>query len=216
VLLAGVVAVAWLAYLLLLSAVLGVRSVDVVGAGVLSPDEVRAAAGVSAGRPMLRLDVDAVADRVRGLPPVHAVQVERSWPSTVTIRITERVPLAFAPVRDGVRLVDATGLEFATVAARPPGLPELPELRASNAEATAAAVGVLMALARPDHEGLRAELVAVHADSPFDVRLTLRGNRTVRWGSVDGSDRKAAVLAVLLTQRGTIYDVASPDLPTIR
>jgi cell division protein FtsQ len=213
VLLAGVLGAAWLAYLLLLSAVLGVRSVDVVGTGVLSADEVRAAAGVAAGRPMLRLDVDAVADRVRGLPAVHAVQVERTWPSTVTIRITERVPLAFAPVPGGVRLVDATGLEFATVAAWPPGLPEL---RASSSEATAAAAGVLVALARPGHDGLRAELVAVHADSPFDVRLVLRGDRTVRWGSVEGSDRKAAVLAVLLSQRGQIYDVASPDLPTIR
>jgi cell division protein FtsQ len=200
-------------YLLLFGSVLGARTVAVAGAGVLSADEVRAAANVPPGRPLLRLDIGAVADRVRGLPPVADVRVERSWPSTVTIRITERAPLAFASVGGGAQLVDATGLRFATVPQPPPGLPEL---QAADGEATVAAARVLATLADPRHAALRAELTAVHADSPYDVRLTLRGDRTVRWGSVERSDGKAAVLAVLLTQEGSVYDVASPDLPTIR
>jgi len=213
VLLGSVLGAVWLCYLLLFSSVLGARTIDVAGTAVLSADEVRAAAGVSGGHPMLRLDTGAVADRVRGLAPVAGVQVQRSWPSTLVIRITERVPLAFVRVPDGARLVDATGFGFATVAQPPPGLPEL---YAGSSEATVAAAGVLAALAAPAHERLRTELVAVRADGPFDVQLTLRGERTVRWGSATESDRKAAVLAVLLSQPGKVYDVASPDLPTIR
>jgi len=213
VLLAAVLGAAWLAYLLLFSSVFGARTVDVVGTGLLTADEVRAAATVPPGRPLLRLDVGAVADRVRGLPPVSGVQVERSWPSTVTIRVTERQPLAFAPVAGAAQLVDATGLRFATVPQPPPGLPEL---TAADAAATTAAASVLAVLWGRGHEALRAELTAVNADGPFDVQLTLHGDRTVRWGSAENSDRKAAVLAVLLSQRGTVYDVASPDLPTVR
>lgn len=213
VLLATVLGTALLAFLLLVSPVLGARTVTVLGADLLSADEVRAAAGIRPGQPLLRLDVGEVADRVRGLPPVAGVQVQRSWPATVTIRITERAPLAFAPVEGGVRLVDATGLRYAVVPQPPSGLPEL---RAAEGASTVAAARVLAALADPSHDGLRAEVAVIGANSPYDVLLTLRGDRTVRWGSADDSDRKAAVLAVLLGQRGTVYDVASPDLPTIR
>jgi cell division protein FtsQ len=36
------------------------------------------------------------------------------------------------------------------------------------------------------------------------------------WGSVERSERKAAVILPLLTQPGQQFDVASPDLPTVR
>jgi len=206
----GVLAVA---YLVLFSSVFGARSVEVTGTALLTADEVRAAAAVPPGTPLLRLDVDAVVAGVGGLAPVAAVEVVRSWPSTVTVRVTERVPVAYAVVPEGSRLIDREGVEFATVAAPPPGVPEL---RAGNADATRSAAAVLDTLAQPGRELLRAAVALVQAATPFDVQLALVDGRTVRWGSTDESDRKAAVLTVLLSQPGTVYDVASPDLPTIR
>jgi len=129
------------------------------------------------------------------------------------MHVTERVPVAFEPTGTGARLVDGGGLFFATVPAPPPGLPEL---HATEGPPARAAAMVITALGDPAREALRAQIVAVSADSPADVRLHLRGDRTVRWGSAADSDRKALVLAVLLSQPGKIYDVASPDLPTIR
>ncbi len=202
-----------LGYLMLFSSVLGARSVEVTGIGLLTADEVRAAADVPAGTPLSRLDTGAVAGRVSGLLPVAAVEVVRSWPSTVTVRVTERVPVAYIVVPDGARLVDRTGVEFATIAAAPPGTPEL---LSGNADATTAAAAVIDTLAQPGREPLRAALLSVRADTAFDVQLTLTDGRTVRWGSATESDRKAAVLAALLSQPGTVFDVASPDLPTIR
>jgi cell division protein FtsQ len=213
VLLVTVLGMVWLTYLALFSPVFGARSVEVVGVGLLSADEVRAVAAIPPGRPLLRLDVGAAADRVRGLPPVAQVRVERSWPATVTIRVTERQALAFTAVGGGAQLVDGAGLRFATVAEPPAGLPEL---TAAEGPATKAAAGVLATLSGQGHEAVRTELIAVRADRPFDVQLTLRGNRTVRWGGPEDSERKAAVLKVLLSQPGTVYDVASADLPTIR
>lgn len=213
VLVLTLVGLAGLGYLLLASSLLGVRSIAVDGTSVLTEDEVRQAAAVRPGQPMLRLDADAVAERVATLAAVVHVRVERSWPSTVVLHVTERVPVAFAPATSGVRLIDATGRYFATVGTAPPGIPELHALEGSPSEAAAA---VIATLGDPAHQAVRAELVSVTADSPNDVRLTLRGERSVRWGSADESGRKAAVLAVLLTQPGAVYDVATPDLPTIR
>lgn len=202
-----------LAYLLLATSLLGVRAIAVDGTAVLADEQVREAAAVPAGTPMLRLDADAVAARVAALTPVAHVRVERSWPSTIVVAVTERAPVAYEPTSGGARLIDATGLFFAAVPQPPAGVPELQALDGAPAKAAVDVIGVL---ALPANEKLRAELVAVSADSPNDVRLRLRGERTVRWGSAEESHRKAAVLAVLLSQKGAVYDVASPDLPTIR
>ena len=207
------VSLAGLTWLLLTGSVLGVRSVAVTGTSVLTDDQVREAAAVPAGQPMLLLDSAAVAERVTALPAVAQVRVERSWPSAVTLHVTERMPVAFEPTEAGARLVDGGGLFFATVPTAPAGLPEL---HATDGAPARAATAVITELAGPAHQALRAELESVSADSPADVRLRLRGERTVRWGSGADSDRKAAVLAVLLSQPGEVYDVASPDLPTIR
>ncbi|WP_167975232.1 hypothetical protein [Lentzea indica] len=43
----------------------------------------------------------------------------------------------------------------------------------------------------------------------------LTGNRVVKWGSSDDTPRKAAVLMVLLTRPGLVFDVSSPDLATV-
>ncbi|HEY0636982.1 MAG TPA: FtsQ-type POTRA domain-containing protein [Pseudonocardiaceae bacterium] len=213
VLIAAVLGGIGLGYLLLVSTVLGARTVTVAGTSYLTPDQVRQAAAIPFGTPLLRLDTAAVATRVRTLPPAAEVRVDRTWPAGVTITITERLPVAYLATPQGSQLVDGAGVGFATVATVPAGIPEL---RAATPEAVTAAAGVLTALAAPGREALRAELIAVSADSPFDVRFTLAGDRTVRWGSAEDSDRKAAVLSALLTQPGSVYDVASPDLPTIR
>jgi cell division protein FtsQ len=38
----------------------------------------------------------------------------------------------------------------------------------------------------------------------------------VRWGPDEEAERKASVLVALLTRPGRVYDVTSPDLPTVR
>ncbi len=48
------------------------------------------------------------------------------------------------------------------------------------------------------------------------IALQLRNGRTVRWGSADGSADKARVLAVLLGQTASFYDVSVPGQPVIR
>ncbi|NUT51458.1 MAG: FtsQ-type POTRA domain-containing protein [Saccharothrix sp.] len=186
---------------------LGVRDVEVQGVVELTADQVREAAAVEPGTPLVRLDVDAVAGRVRELPRVAGVEVERVLPGTVRLTVDEREPVGVVTAADGAHLVDGTGKDYATVGQPPAGLPELK----ASADALVAAVTVLTGVPAP----LREDVLVVSADSPSDVRLTLSRDREVRWGSPADTPRKAAVLEVLMTRKGTVFDVSSPELPTV-
>ena len=48
------------------------------------------------------------------------------------------------------------------------------------------------------------------------VTLGLADGRSVRWGDPERAPDKIAVLVALLGQPGKVYDVSSPDLPTVR
>ncbi|WP_309116604.1 FtsQ-type POTRA domain-containing protein [Saccharothrix sp.] len=186
---------------------LGVRQVDVAGTVELTAEQVREAAAIEPGAPLVRLDVDAIAERVRGLSRVAGVRVGRALPGTVLLTIDERTPVAVVNAGDGAHLVDATGQDYATVAQPPPGLPELK----AEGKGRPAAVSVLVALPEP----LRREVLAVSATTGADVKLTLTAGREVRWGSPDDTPRKAAVVQVLMTRDGSVFDVSSPELPTV-
>lgn len=199
-------------WLLLASSLLSARSVEVAGTAQLSADTVRAVAAVPLGTPMVRLDTQAIQRRVAALPAVASVDVHCQLNGTVRIEVTERTPVAVIRDRTGTHLVDATGADYAVVAVAPPGLPELRVSRASpHDSATVAALEVLTGLP----PWLRGQVRTVGADSPAGVLLRLGNGREVRWGGVEDTPRKAAVLAALLTQPGRVYDVSSPTLPTV-
>jgi cell division protein FtsQ len=204
------------AWALLASSLLAVDEVRVNGTVALAAEEVLLAAAVRSETPLLRLDTAAVERRVQGLRRVSAAEVNRSLTGTVEVTVTERIPVAVLPAPDGVHLVDATATDFATEPDLPPGLPALRVPRVAPGEppmesTMGAAVEVLTGLPQP----LRGQVRAVAAGSPVDVTLLLADDREVRWGAPDQGERKAAVLGALLTQPGQVYDVTTPDLPTI-
>jgi cell division protein FtsQ len=189
-----------------------VRSVDVTGEHLLTADQVRVAAQVPSGTPMLRLDTDGIRARVHQLARVATVDVIREWPGTVRIDITERDPVGVLVQRDGAHLVDGTGLDYATLAVAPAGLPRIQVTSPTpNDPRLQAIVRVLAALPAQ----LRGLVGTVSAKTPGSVTLGLTHGQAIRWGSADDSARKAAVLAALMTRPGRVYDVSSPDLPTV-
>ncbi|MFN2478229.1 MAG: cell division protein FtsQ/DivIB [Pseudonocardiaceae bacterium] len=210
------------AWVLLVSSLFDARSVAVEGTKEVPADVVRAVAAVPLGTPMLRLDTTAIERRVAAVPRVASVQVRCGLNGTVRIELTERTPVAVVRRDNGVHLVDATGTDYAAVPVEPPGLPELRSDRVGPRDAaTVAALTVLTGLP----EWLRGQVRSIAANSPADVVLRLDSGRPgagrsgarreVRWGGVEDSARKVAVLGPLLTQPGKIYDISSPALPTI-
>ncbi|TDQ55681.1 cell division protein FtsQ [Actinomycetospora succinea] len=213
----GLLVVAALVYLTVWSPLLDVREVQVVGAAPDQVEAVRGAAAVEPGTSLLWLDADGVAESVRGLPRVATVDVSRDWPGTLVVTVAEREPVLAAPAPGGgVVLVDATGFGYRTMPDRPAGVPALtlpPGMLPSPDEpGTRAAADVVVALPA----SLRADLVEVRANGPYDVAFVLTGDREVRWGADADNERKAAVLAALLTRPGSVYDVSTPDLAVVR
>jgi cell division protein FtsQ len=192
-----------------------VEAVEVTGAVTVPQADVLAAAALPTGAPLASVDTEAVATRVAALPPVESVYVGRSWPHTVTVTVTERVSVATASTSQGPVLVDRSGVVYRGAPA--PGVPRLTTTPRSGDPATLAAVAVLTSL--PD--ALRSQVETAGASvvvpgAPGQVTLRLAGNKEVRWGAPERAGEKAVALTALLTQPGTVYDVTSPDLPTIR
>jgi cell division protein FtsQ len=199
--------------LLLRSPRFALASVTVVGAREVPATTIKAAAGLRPGTPLLSEDLDGAQRRVSAIPAIATVRATRSWPSTVTLTVTERLPVALAASTTGPRLVDATGLAYRPAGPHPPKLPRLAAARVAPGDpATQAGLAVLAALPGP----VRDQLDVVEAAGPRTVTLRLAGGKEVRWGDAEQSDRKAAVLAVLMSQAGEYYDVSAPDLPTVR
>lgn len=190
-----------------------VSQVEVQAPPGLDPNSLRAAAGIRTGTPLVAVDVDAVGRSLTSVPAVATATASRRWPHTVRLTVTERVPVALTPSATGPWLLDAGGLAYLPAPDPAPELPTVVAARVSPVDpATRAALAVLAALTEP----VRGQLRIVRADGPNDVTLLLRDGKQVRWGSPEQSERKAAVLRALMTQRGSIYDVSAPDLPTLR
>jgi cell division protein FtsQ len=198
-------AVAWFTPLL------SVRTVAIDGLDSVPEQQVREAVRIPAGLSILRVDTAAVAHRVAAIPKVRQVRVRRVFPSTVRVTVTERTAVLFFDSPQGPHLLDGDAVEFAI---EPPlGLPKLTTGRPAGGDpVTRAAVAVLTAVPA----ALRPQVGEVVARSVSDIALHLRDGRTVLWGSPADSARKAAVVLPVLTRPGTVFDVSSPDLVTVR
>ncbi|MBY0443031.1 MAG: FtsQ-type POTRA domain-containing protein [Mycobacteriaceae bacterium] len=191
---------------------MSVRRIVVVGTGAVTQDEVVDAARVRLGTPLLQINTHQVADRVAEIRRVASARVQRQYPSALRITIVERVPVVVKDFPDGPHLYDRDGVDFAT-APPPPALPYIDvDSPGPTDPATKAALAVLTALS-PDVAG---QVARIAAPTVASISVALSDGRQVIWGTAERIPEKAEKLAALLTQPGRIYDVSSPDLPTVK
>lgn len=198
-------------WLVLFSSTLAVKGVQVEGTTVLAEREVQRAAAVPTGEPLARVDLGAVAERVRNLAPVLDVDVSRAWPDRVRIDVVEREAVAVVDQAGVLRGVDDQGVMFRRYPTRPPGMPLLRIASGTGADALAEAARVVELL--PSDISARVEYVAVSTVDTISLRL--RSGQDVQWGSAEASAQKAEVLAVLLEQKASSYDVSVPGQPVV-
>jgi cell division protein FtsQ len=201
--------------------VLAVGTVQVDGASTLSAEEVRNAAGIEVGTPLLRVDVDVAEARVARLPQIAAVEVTRGWPQSVVVTVVERVPVAVVGEVGRRSLVDRDGVLFDTVTGTPPpGVVPLEVAAPGPGDpATVAALAALVALP----EEVRDDVDRASAAGSEDITLTLTDGTLVQWGGPEESRTKASVLTALLDRMadgdlepaGTV-DLSTPDAVVLR
>lgn len=201
---------------------LRVEKVSTSGVEVLTREEVEAVAATPIGAPLVSVDTDAMERRLRQkLPRIDTVDVVRSWPDGIGLKVTERKPVLLVEKGGAFVEVDAKGVRFATVDKAPKGVPLLeltPEPSAS--------------LRRFGGDGLLREAVRVAGDLPAGVAedtevvrvtsydaisLRLTRDRVVTWGSGEDGPVKANVLVALMkaAPKAEQFDVSAPTAPAV-
>jgi cell division protein FtsQ len=205
--------VAGLGWALLESRFFVVRGVQVTGTHLVTPAQVRSAAAVPAGVPLIRVNDAAVAHRVERLRQVQSARVTRDWPDKVLISVTERVPALAVPASQGYDLIDKYGVVVESVSEQPLDTPIL-DLPAGSAQPAALrgnpAVYAAAVVVRELPRYLARKLVSVQAPSSTEVTLRLSGGVSIVWGGTDRAAEKAKELAVLMRTHARSYDVSAP------
>jgi cell division protein FtsQ len=202
--------VAGVAWALLGSKLLVVRSVVVTGTHMVPASEVLAVAAIKPGTPLIRVNTAQVAARVETITQVQSAQVTKSWPDRVVIAVRERTPaIAVAGPGGGFDLVDSYGVVVRWAASRPRNLPLYQTAVAGSLRGNqdvAAAAAVLGEL--PPR--VRSSVTSVAAPSPDQVTVQLTGGVTVLWGGTDRAAAKAEELNILIRTHARYYDLSSP------
>ncbi|WP_240649136.1 FtsQ-type POTRA domain-containing protein [Streptomyces sp. Z26] len=201
---------------------LRVEHVSVDGARVLTERQIRDAAAVPVGSPLVSLDKDAAERRLRQrLPRIRTAEVVRAWPHGVGLKVTERKPELVQEEAGKFVEVDAEGVRFATVGKRPTGVPLLVVRRdRPAADRPFSAARLRTAAVRAVREapaGVAKEIRTVRVRSYDSLTLELTGDRTVLWGSGEHGEAKAKALAALMKAVGDAehFDVSVPSAPSV-
>ncbi|WP_411078589.1 cell division protein FtsQ/DivIB [Streptomyces sp. cmx-18-6] len=201
---------------------LRVERVSTSGVDVLTREEVEAVAAAPIGAPLVSVDTGAMEARLRQkLPRIDSVDVVRSWPHGISLKVTERKPVLL--VEKGAKFieVDATGFRFATVDRRPEGVPLL-ELTPDRSASLRRFGGdrllrEAVRVAGDLPERLVKDTEAVRVASYDAISLRLTRDREVVWGSGEDGPVKARVLAALMkaAPKAGHFDVSAPTAPAV-
>lgn len=197
--------------LLVTTPAMAVREIRIEGADRVSESEIRGALHDIEGTPIALVRPDEVRERLAQFSALQTVAVDLAPPSTMIVRVHERIPVA--RTADG-ELVDAAGVRMGAPREGEDSLPVLVDIELGSPEFEAVA-HVLRNLA-PD---LLARTEQVSAASDSDIELVLHGGQRIVWGSRDETALKSAAALVLLdheVSEGRVIDVTAPGHPVVR
>lgn len=216
----------------LLSPLTSVQVIEVAGAQRTTAAEVRAASGLTARPPMIRVDEAQVRAAIAALPWVKEVVLDRQWPRTLVVTVVERSPAAVAPCQatgTSSCLIDATGRVLAPLSADPKGAAALPRLvgvpaagppGATVADAARGPLAVAVALPealRPLVTGVRGE----GSEVALDLQAPGRSETppVIRLGGADRIPEKLTAAATVLARTSVngvaVLDVRVPESPAL-
>lgn len=219
----ALVAVVVLALVATRTPLLDVDRVNVAGIERTSVDDVRNAAGIRLGEPLLSIDPGAVAARVEELPWVASADVSRSWPSTVKIQVTEREPVAMVQVtNDLAAMIDADGWvvgveAHAADSTDPAGPLVLTGIEEPVAEGERLEAGARDALTVAVAAADRMPGIVAAVSTDLDAELVQGG--AIRFGSLEDLDDKITAAMTVLGEVDTsclqLLDVRVPGSPAL-
>lgn len=188
-----------------------IEDVKVTGTKRLTVNNVLDQAQVKVGQPLMAADPHKLHDRIMELPVVRQATIERGWPHTLLIKISERKPIAVVPASGSYIWVDEQGHIAGKSQARPPKkilVRAKPETKAIKA-----ALDVFAGLPS------RWKPLSIAAKTQDSVVVQMNRNIWIAFGSADDLELKVKVAGALLTKVGSgnkLINVSAPYNPTVR
>jgi len=124
-----------------------VEAVEAIGASYYSAQDIVDSARVQMGAPLYAVDADSVMNRVRAMPWISDVSIERRLSGTFEIHVTERRAVGVVTGRI-FSMVDASGVEVPVEDGLVPDLPLLTGLADEGSDRALALVRLGRVLAR--------------------------------------------------------------------
>lgn len=196
-------------------------SIRVVGANRwVSSQSVMKAAAPEIGKSIARVDVAGLEKRVSTAGPVRTVQVSRSLPNKLTIRVASLVPRAqLHDSKNRYALVDGTGRVISRPQSAVSDVPliEVPDATAGNDRPI---LRQTLAILAQLPTSLGEQMAKVSAATRDSVTTVTTSGITIIWGDSQDMRLKVAIVQHLLgsPQMGDnkTIDVSSPQRPVLK
>ena len=211
------------AWLLLHSSPFSARHVSVEGTFHTPLSEVLSASGLGRHPPLLDVDPGAVSARLEALPWISRASVERRWPDSVAVIVTERAAVASLE-QDGTFVVlDRTGRVLALSPRAPAGTVPIVLSRPVAIGPPGSTVGRRvtggLAVAAGIPPPLEEKVQAVEVGAGGGIALELQGSTRALFGPATELNEKFEALTTVLDEvpiGGPVQiDLTVPDEPTI-
>ena len=185
-----------------------IEEVKIAGVKRLNQQTIMQAAEVQLGQPVISANRSEIYKRLQKNPQVKSVQVERGWPHSVLIKVTERYPVAAAIGRSGFNLIDDEGM----LAGRSPVKPKKFRIISAKPNTPAMKSAVQIAIAIP----AKWKVAKITAENSNSVIVQLIHGQTIAFGSGDQAKLKVKVVGSLIINNYRHINVSTPLSPTVR
>jgi cell division protein FtsQ len=195
------------------TSLLDAHHIRVIGNHHLSAGQVERLAGISGKTNVLWMNAGSVTERLMTDPWISSASVGRNLPWTVSIDISERVPVGIEGSGADARLVASDG----TILGRPGGAARLPKL-ASGAGSVKDAALTLASFP----SNLLKDVASATGSAGSTVTILLKGGTKVDFGTVDQAVSKVQALGAVLDWAAARHvgvlsvDVSAPSAPTAK
>jgi len=185
-----------------------IEDLKVVGTHRLKADRVMQMANVHIGEPLISVNPKSISNNLSKIPQIKSARVERGWPHSVLITVTERSPVAVVKWGKGFSLIDDEGMLAGKIDHQPK------KMRLISAKPNTAAMksAVQIALAIP----AKWKVARISAANSNSVIVDLTQGQSIAFGSGDQAKLKIKVVGSLLINKYRHINVSSPLNPTVR
>ena len=206
-------------YFLSKSSLFDVDEIVIEGVSTELEGEVREAADINKGKPLLEVDSSSSSKRIEAIPWVREARISRSWGGTITIRVSTREPVAAFLSEEGWVVVDIEGRVLDKEDELPYDLLPIEEEVGSLSigEWAPEQVIPLIQVAGTISTELTGDVSSIKGGN--QIELLLFGGGKILFGDSSGIEEKALAAATILSQvdQSSVLhiDVRAPLTPVL-